>query len=84
MSGQNKFEVYNIGTGQGQSVAQVANCAAEVLNKIIPMQIGPRRSGDAPETVADNTKLVRDFGYQPKFSSIENTLLTSWAVFKDL
>lgn len=79
-----KFEVFNIGTGKGFSVAQVANTASEVLNKIIPMEIAPRREGDAPITVADNTKLVNELGYHLVNSGLENILTTSWQIMKDI
>jgi UDP-glucose 4-epimerase len=79
-----KFEVYNIGTGKGYSVAQVVNCASEVLNKIIPMEVATRRPGDAPSTVADNTKLLKNLGYELKHSSLENMISTSWEEIKDI
>jgi UDP-glucose 4-epimerase len=79
-----KFDIYNIGTGRGFSVEQVVNCASEVLNKIIPMEIAPKRPGDSPITVADNAKLLNDLGYELSFSSLENMLKTSWEVIKDI
>ena len=78
------FEVYNIGTGKGFSVWEVANRASEILNRIIPMQVAERRPGDAVITVADNTKLLTVLGYQPKFSDLENMILTSWQILKDI
>ena len=53
-----RFEIFNIGTGKGFSVAEVVNCASEVIGKIIPMEVGPRRAGDPAELIADNTKLL--------------------------
>jgi len=79
-----KFEIFNIGTGRGSSVAEVVNCASENIGKIIPMEVGPRRPGDAPTTVADNTKLLNELGYQLKYSSLENMLVTSWEVIKEV
>lgn len=84
MDDMDMFEIFNIGAGRGFSVAEVVNCASEVIGKIIPMEIGPRRAGDAPVTVADNTKLVNELGYQLKYSSLENMLSTSWEVMKDI
>ena len=72
------FRVYNIGTGKGLSVAQIISGAAEVLNKIIPMEIGPRRPGDSPATVADNRKLHEEMGFLPKHSDIQTIISTSW------
>ncbi len=77
-----KFEIINIGTGQGLSVAQIVNGASEIIGRIIPMETAPRRDGDAPATVADNSKLVNLLGFQPKFSSLSNILTSSWEVLK--
>ena len=44
-----RFEIFNIGTGRGSSVAEVVNCASEAIGKIIPMEVGPRRPGDPAE-----------------------------------
>ncbi len=78
------FEVYNIGSGKGSSVEQVANTAAEVINKIIPMEIAPRRAGDAAITVSDNSKLRTGLGYELKYSNLENIINTSWEVIKNI
>lgn len=72
------LRVYNIGTGKGLSVLQIINAAAETLNRIIPMEIGPRRPGDAPDTVADNGKIARELGFNPRHSDVETIISTSW------
>lgn len=84
MNGASGFEVYNIGTGKGFSVLEVVNCASEISNRIIPMEVGPRRPGDAAATVADNAKLHKNLGYELKFSSLENMIATSWEVLKKI
>ena len=84
MDHMQRFEIFNIGTGKGSSVAEVATCASEVIGKIIPMEVGPRRAGDPAELVADNSKLLNGLGYQLKYSSLENMLVTSWEVMKDI
>ncbi len=80
----NKFEIINIGTGKGSSVAQVINTASEVLNKIIPMEIVGKRAGDSAITVADNAKLRKDLGYELKYSDLENIIRTSWEGMKNI
>jgi UDP-glucose 4-epimerase len=84
MDNMDRFEVFNIGTGRGFSVAEVATSASEVIGKIIPMEVAPRRAGDPAELIADNTKLLTELGYQLKHSSLENMLSTSWEVMKDV
>lgn len=72
------FEVINIGTGKGHSVLEVANAASEVLGKIIPMEVGPRRAGDPAILIADNHKLKTKLNYTLQFSDLENMVKTSW------
>lgn len=72
------FKIYNIGTGKGCSVTQMINTASEVLNKIIPMEIGPKRAGDDAITVADNSKLKHELGYELQFSDLPNIITTGW------
>ena len=83
MDSLNNFEIFNIGTGHGSSVWQVANGASEIINRIIPMEVAPRRDGDAAITVADNSKLVNVLGYTPGHSDLQNMIATSWEVLKN-
>jgi len=75
---QGLFEVYNIGTGAGYSVLEMIKQTAEILNKMIPMEIGERRVGDASVTVADNSKIRERLNFELEFSSLENIIKTSW------
>ena len=72
------FCVFNIGTGHGSSVLEIINKTAEVLNKIIPMQMGERRAGDPPALVADNHKLVTELGFELTHSDLETMISTSY------
>lgn len=72
------FRVFNIGTGKGLSVLQIINSAAETLNRIIPMEIGPRRAGDAAATVANHSKITRELGFTPQHSDVATIISTSW------
>ncbi len=71
------FKVYNIGTGKGCSVLEVINKTSEVLNKIIPMQMAPRRPGDAEATVADNSKITNELGFMPQYSDLDTIINTT-------
>lgn len=72
-------EVYNIGTGNGQSVKEVHAACEAVTGKRIPMEVTARRPGDAPALVADPTKLKTRLGWRPKFNDIKHTVQTAWA-----
>lgn len=72
------FNIYNIGTGRGQSVQEIIQTTSEILNRIIPMEIAPRRPGDAAVTIADNTKLLQELGYQLQHSDLQTIVSTGW------
>lgn len=78
LENQSDFEIFNIGTGKGVSVLEMVSIASEVLEKIIPMEIGPCREGDAPITVADNTKILKILGFSTRYSNLENIIRTTW------
>ncbi len=71
-------EVFNIGTGQGQSVRQIHAACEEVTGKKIPFEIVARRPGDAPALVAEPTKLKTLLGWSPKYLDIRTTIETAW------
>ncbi|MEO9576823.1 MAG: UDP-glucose 4-epimerase GalE [Tateyamaria sp.] len=72
-------EVFNIGTGNGQSVMEIIDACEAVTGKPIPRTIVDRRPGDPPRLVAEPTKLRTQLGWEPKYSDIEQTIATAWA-----
>jgi len=72
-------EVYNVGTGNGQSVKQVLAACEAVTGRSIPFEVVARRPGDAPALVADPTKLKTKLGWQPKYTDIGKVVETAWA-----
>lgn len=71
-------EVYNIGTGVGQSVMDIHGACERVTGQKIPYEVVGRRPGDAPALVADSTKLKTQLGWKPKYTDIEQTVATAW------
>lgn len=72
-------EVYNIGTGNGQSVMEIIKACEKVTGQTIPYTVVKRRPGDPPRLVAEPTKLKTQLGWEPKYSNIEDTIATAWA-----
>jgi UDP-glucose 4-epimerase len=73
---KNKYDVFNIGTGNGYSVMEIVN---SFKNKgyDIPFKIYPRREGDIEKIWADITKSKNLLGWEPKNSlsdSIESII----------
>lgn len=70
--------VFNIGTGNGFSVLDVVQAARQLTHHPIPIKYGPRRKGDAPITVADNSKIKNHLNFELKHSDLKTILETSW------
>jgi UDP-glucose 4-epimerase len=71
-------EVFNVGTGWGQSVKQVLTAVERVTGKQVPFEMGPRREGDPPSLVADSTKLQTKLGWKPKRADLDRIVTDAW------
>lgn len=68
---------WNIGTGQGCSVLQIKNTFEQINEVQIPFEIAPRREGDVATSFADNTRAIKELGWQPQYG-LEDMLADSW------
>jgi len=75
-------ERFNVGTGVGHSVREVLQAVEEATGEKVPHVIGRRREGDAPELVADSTKLQRTLGWKPSYTELRDIVATAWAFEK--
>lgn len=75
---ENTAEVYNIGTGNGNSVMEVLRACEDVVGQKIPYEVVARRPGDAPALVADPTKIKTQLGWKPLYPNIRDTVATAW------
>ncbi len=71
-------DVFNVGTGAGQSVLEVMRAVEQVTGRKVPHAIGPRREGDPAVLVANSDKLKRTLGWKPKFTEIKDVVATAW------
>jgi UDP-glucose 4-epimerase len=69
--GGGKSEVFNLGTGVGTTVRELIAAIEAAGGKTIPVIEEPRRPGDAPVLVADNTKAREGLGWAPQRSLAE-------------
>ena len=72
-------EVFNIGTGAGQSVRQVHAACEAVTGRHIPIEVVARRPGDAPALVAEPRKLKSQLGWRPQWPDVRGVVETAWA-----
>jgi len=73
-----QFEVFNLGTGNGNSVLEVVQTFEKVSGTKLNYRIGPRRAGDVEQIWASTAKANEVLGWKAE-SSLEEMLRTAWA-----
>jgi UDP-glucose 4-epimerase len=71
------FEVFNIGTGNGNSVLEVIEGFEKATGLPVPHTIGPRRSGDVVQVWAETTKVEAVLGWKAT-RNLETMLRDAW------
>ncbi|MFZ0338040.1 MAG: UDP-glucose 4-epimerase GalE [Terracidiphilus sp.] len=70
--------IYNLGNGQGFSVRDVVESARRVTGHPIPAEIHPRRPGDPAVLVASSAKAMRELGWKPRYTQLDEIIRTAW------
>jgi UDP-glucose-4-epimerase GalE len=73
------FEAYNIGTGRSFSVREILQAVERVIGMKVPVLAGGRRMGDPAVLEAKPDKLIKNLGWTPKHSDLDNIIATAWA-----
>ena len=71
------YDVFNVGTGNGNSVLEVIHAFESINHLKLNYEIGPRRPGDVIKTWADTKKINQILGWFPKYS-LEDSMRDSW------
>lgn len=71
------YSVFNIGTGNGNTVLEVIKAFEQVSGKKLNYIIGPRREGDVVQIYASCDKAINELGWKAE-RSLENSLETAW------
>jgi len=74
-----RYEIYNLGNGDGYSNNQVVEAAREVTGRPVPVKVAPRRPGDAAVTVASSDKARRELGWRPVRPDLREIIADAWA-----
>lgn len=77
------YDVYNIGTGNGNTVLEVINAFEKVSGQKLNYQIKPRREGDITSVYANVSKSKNELGWEAK-TSLEDSIALAWAWQKNL
>lgn len=73
---------YNLGSGEGLSVAQIMSAMARVTGIDFTPKVAPRRAGDPPRIVADGSLAARDLDWRMRHS-VDQMVESAWAAFQD-
>lgn len=71
------FEVFNLGTGKGNSVLEVINSFEKVSGQKLNYKIVGRREGDVEQVYADTRFANDELGWKAE-KGIDETLLSAW------
>jgi len=70
--------IYNLGNGQGFSVREVIESARRVTGHAIPAELHPRRPGDPAVLVASSDKAIKELGWKPRYTQLDDIIRTAW------
>jgi len=70
--------IFNLGNGKGFSVREVIESARRVTGHPIPAEVHPRRSGDPAVLVASSEKAIRELGWKPRYTQLDEIIRTAW------
>jgi UDP-glucose 4-epimerase len=70
--------IFNLGNGQGFSVLEVIDSARRVTGHPIPAEVHPRRLGDPAVLVASSEKAIRELGWKPRYTQLDEIVRTAW------
>lgn len=73
-----KSDVFNLGTGVGTTVAEIADAVEKRSGKPMVRVRADRRAGDPPELVAFAAKAQQVLGWVPRHSDIAEIVDTAW------
>lgn len=74
----NQSSAFNVGTGRGCSNKEMIDMVKKISRAKFLVKIGPRRPGDPDAIYADNRKIKKTLGWQPKYSDLKTIVKTAW------
>lgn len=74
---KNDFEVFNLGTGQGNTVLDIINTFQGSTGVKLNYEIAPRRPGDVEKIWADTSHANKELGWKTELS-LKDALQSAW------
>ncbi len=75
---QGGMRILNLGTGKGASIEEIIRAVEKLTGRRLDVRYGPRREGDPPELVADNSQARALLDFSPQHSDIHSIIATAW------
>ena len=72
------LEWFNIGTGSGNSVAEVVTAVERVTGRPVQTVRAPRRPGDPATLVASSDRIRSGLGWTPRIPDLDEIIDTAW------
>ena len=69
---------YNIGLGQPYSVREVCRAVERIVGRELPIRVEPRRAGDPAVLCAAPERIMRELGWKPEHSSLDEIISSAW------
>jgi UDP-glucose 4-epimerase len=76
-SSENNYDVFNLGTGQGNSVTEVINTFEKSTGQKLPFKIADRREGDIIAAYADTKKANNILNWKAEHG-LDEALNSAW------
>jgi len=71
--------IYNLGCGgDGYTVRDVIDVAAQVTGRAIPTRVVARRAGDPAVLIASSSRIKSELGWSPKFQDMRKIIESAW------
>lgn len=74
---EKNYDVFNLGTGKGNSVLEVINTFQEVTGQKLPYKIADRREGDITAAYADTNRANNVLNWKAKYT-LSDALKSAW------
>lgn len=71
-------DIFNLGNGDGHSVSEIIEKTKIITAKDFKVKIVDRRDGDPSTLIGDATKAKKYLNWSPRYTDINDILLSSW------
>jgi UDP-glucose 4-epimerase len=81
---EDRSVIFNLGCGgDGYTVKEVIEKAAQVTGRDIPTRVVKRREGDPAVLIASSKAIKAELGWSPKFQDLEKIIVSAWDWLRD-